>query len=138
MQAPGAYVDTLGIALCLRGCIGMLVVGLRWEVATGKERRSFAGHSLPVRWVAFSPDGRMALSGCEDTTLNSTASGNSVSVAVPSPLAGEGCSVCQRDGLGEGSGLNPSPIRACGKSDAALSRKGRGRNNGRRSSRLHF
>src|SRR5262245_14160357 len=37
----------------------------RWEVATGKELRSFTGY-YPV---AFSPDGRTALSGSSDATL---------------------------------------------------------------------
>ncbi len=40
-----------------------------WDVATGKELRSFSGHANVVSSVAFSPDGRFALSGSEDSTL---------------------------------------------------------------------
>ncbi len=40
-----------------------------WEIATGKELRSFAGHADTVSSVAFSPDGRFALSGSYDKTL---------------------------------------------------------------------
>ena len=38
-------------------------------MGTGKELRSFAGHSTLVFSVAFSPDGRFALSGGGDNTL---------------------------------------------------------------------
>jgi WD40 repeat protein len=37
-----------------------------WEVATGKQLRSFKGHSGSVHSVAFAPDGRSALSGGYD------------------------------------------------------------------------
>ena len=40
-----------------------------WDVATGKELRTFTGHTFYVQLVAFSPDGRTALSGSEDKTL---------------------------------------------------------------------
>jgi WD40 repeat protein len=40
-----------------------------WDVETGKELRSFAGHDNWVRAVAFSPDGLVALSGSQDATL---------------------------------------------------------------------
>ena len=40
-----------------------------WDVATGKEIRSFAGHTGEVSSVAFSPDGRFALSGSWDHTV---------------------------------------------------------------------
>lgn len=40
-----------------------------WDVATGKELRRLPGHTKAVRGVAFSPDGRRALSGGEDWTL---------------------------------------------------------------------
>ncbi len=40
-----------------------------WDVATGKEIRTFVGHTSTVDSVAFSPDGRTALSGSGDRTL---------------------------------------------------------------------
>ena len=40
-----------------------------WDINTGKEIRTFRGHSSYVRSVAFSPDGRYALSGSWDETL---------------------------------------------------------------------
>jgi WD40 repeat protein len=41
-----------------------------WDVATGKEVRSFSGHREWITSVAFSPDGRLALSGSGDNTRN--------------------------------------------------------------------
>src|SRR5205814_1283897 len=38
-----------------------------WDVASGREIRRFQGHQGCVRTVAFSPDGRRALSGSIDT-----------------------------------------------------------------------
>lgn len=40
-----------------------------WEVETGREVRSFAGHAGDVTAVAFSPDGRQVLSGSTDRTI---------------------------------------------------------------------
>ena len=40
-----------------------------WEVSTGKVLRKLEGHSRPVTSVAFSPDGRLILSGSKDRTL---------------------------------------------------------------------
>jgi WD40 repeat protein len=40
-----------------------------WDVATGREIRTFFGHEEPVNSVAFSSDGRTALSGSKDDTL---------------------------------------------------------------------
>ena len=40
-----------------------------WDVATGNELRNLAGHCEPVFSVAFSPDGRSALSGSLDKTV---------------------------------------------------------------------
>jgi WD40 repeat protein len=40
-----------------------------WDVAMGKEIRTFGGHTGFVSSVAFSPDGRSALSGSWDRTL---------------------------------------------------------------------
>jgi len=40
-----------------------------WDLASGRELRSFAGHTDYVHSVAFSPDGTLALSGSSDKTL---------------------------------------------------------------------
>ena len=40
-----------------------------WELATGREVRSFIGHSDKIWSVAFSSDGRFALSGSSDKML---------------------------------------------------------------------
>jgi WD40 repeat protein/transcriptional regulator with XRE-family HTH domain len=40
-----------------------------WDVATGQVIRRFEGHTGPVLTVAFSPNGKTALSGSADTTL---------------------------------------------------------------------
>ena len=40
-----------------------------WKVNTGKNIRTFSGHSDWVWSVAFSPDGNYALSGSFDKTL---------------------------------------------------------------------
>jgi WD40 repeat protein len=40
-----------------------------WEVATGREVRTFKGHTNRVRSVAYSPDGRWALSGGPDGSI---------------------------------------------------------------------
>src|SRR5919201_2498153 len=57
---------------------------------------------------------------------------------VPSPLAGEGTKVCPRVRMGEGFHASyPSP-HCFGKIRAALSRKGRGRNNECRARRANF
>jgi WD40 repeat protein len=40
-----------------------------WDVASGKSLRTFRGHTMHVNAVAFSPDGRFALSGSDDHTM---------------------------------------------------------------------
>jgi WD40 repeat protein len=40
-----------------------------WDVKTGRELRTFEEHTDEVRSVAFSADGRRALSGSHDKTL---------------------------------------------------------------------
>ena len=40
-----------------------------WDVATGREIRTFSGHGDGVTSVSFSPDGKFALSGSWDKTL---------------------------------------------------------------------
>jgi len=40
-----------------------------WDVASGREVRTFTGHSESVSSVAFSPDGHTALSGSRDETI---------------------------------------------------------------------
>ena len=37
-----------------------------WDAETGREIRTFAGHTAGVLGVAFSPDGRWLASGCGD------------------------------------------------------------------------
>jgi WD40 repeat protein/uncharacterized caspase-like protein len=49
--------------VCVRGSLKL------WEVGSGRERRSFNGHTETVTSVAFSPDGLFALSGSNDKTL---------------------------------------------------------------------
>ena len=52
-----AYID------CVNGALKL------WAAATGTELHEFPGHSDDVSSVAFSPDGRFALSGSADKTL---------------------------------------------------------------------
>lgn len=40
-----------------------------WDADTGAEKRSFVGHEGNAGVVAFSPDGRRALSGGQDRTM---------------------------------------------------------------------
>jgi WD40 repeat protein len=40
-----------------------------WDVASGRELRTFTGHARVVESVTFSPDGARALSGSADDTL---------------------------------------------------------------------
>ena len=40
-----------------------------WDLETGGELRTLAGHSGPVKGVALTPDGRRAISASEDNTL---------------------------------------------------------------------
>src|SRR5205085_6962774 len=40
-----------------------------WDVSTGKEVHQLRGHTNVARAIAFSPDGRCALSGSDDETL---------------------------------------------------------------------
>ena len=40
-----------------------------WDCQTGQQLRSFLGHSDAVNSVAFSPDGKWALSGSGDKTV---------------------------------------------------------------------
>ncbi len=48
---------------CIRGSLKL------WDIASGSELNSFVGHTANVNSVAFSPDGRFALSGSADKTL---------------------------------------------------------------------
>ncbi len=49
--------DKKKVFRCIKGALKL------WEISTGKELRSFTGHTNAVNSVAFSPDGRFALSG---------------------------------------------------------------------------
>jgi WD40 repeat protein len=40
-----------------------------WDIARGKELRTFTGQTGPINSVAFSPDGKLGLSASEDATL---------------------------------------------------------------------
>ncbi len=40
-----------------------------WDLFTGKEMRTFSGHSDTVRSIAYTPDGKTALSGSSDKNL---------------------------------------------------------------------
>jgi WD40 repeat protein/uncharacterized caspase-like protein len=44
-------------------------VAILWEIDTGREIRSFQGHKAGVLSGAFSPDGRMVITGSDDHTL---------------------------------------------------------------------
>src|SRR5262249_47263950 len=39
-----------------------------WDIASGEQVRMIAGHSLPTRSVAFSPDGRLLATAAADGT----------------------------------------------------------------------
>ena len=52
-----------------RSSKGALHTFTLWEAATGKALRSFSRYAAPVSSLAFSPDGRYALSGGEDNAL---------------------------------------------------------------------
>ena len=40
-----------------------------WDVTSGQELRSLAGHTREVNAVALTPDGRLAVSASDDKTL---------------------------------------------------------------------
>jgi hypothetical protein len=58
-SADGRTLASVGGDRCLRV----------WDVAAGKERCVFRGHSEPVLSVAFSPDGRKLVTGGGDTAI---------------------------------------------------------------------
>ena len=50
-------------------------VVMLWDIETGKEIRTFTGHTKDVSSVVFSPDGKFALSGGNTLNLWDIASG---------------------------------------------------------------
>ncbi len=57
------------VALSPDGRLGLSAQGNTaklWEIASGKEIRSFTGHTKPIASVAFSPNGRYALTSSDD------------------------------------------------------------------------
>jgi len=48
--------------------LGVLIIKL-WDIETGKCIRTFEGHQEEVESVAFSPDGKLILSGSYDDTI---------------------------------------------------------------------
>jgi WD40 repeat protein len=64
-----------------------------WDLATGSEMRSLAGHTDPVKGVAVSENGKLAISASEDWTLKvwEVASGCELRSRVTRNLTPEEC-----------------------------------------------
>ena len=58
-----------------------------WDLATGRELRTFSGHRKPIWSVAFTPDGKHALSAGYDEGVKvwDVATGREITAATPKP-----------------------------------------------------
>jgi WD40 repeat protein len=75
ISADGRYLYSTGPSAIKKESLGMSL--RQFDLASGKELRSFTGHRREINALAVSPDGKLLLSGSGDCTLKlwSTASG---------------------------------------------------------------
>ena len=72
MDRMEVNVDSLGVAMSPDGRLAARGHGQTvtvWDTATGQDRWALTGHTAAVKSVAFSPDGRLLLSGGGDGTI---------------------------------------------------------------------
>jgi len=80
-----------------------------WDVSSGREIRSFEGHSGPVTSVAFSPDGRLVLTGSGDGTSKIYDAGSGRLLATLVSFREGGWAVVDPDGRYDASDPDNSP-----------------------------